>query len=323
MPLLFDYYEHQRPLPKSSGFPLFKYPPFVSLLRFSRSYVLHEMEAASCFAHMRLLCPALPVHLNALAPGALFWPGTALVGFGVYTSVDLANLLNDGWKVELLRVEDAFLSDGKYYAERELCLLFLQHRRKNFENYNWSQQTLNFTGDCWAYTSEPFFRTAFALKQEAAEKKEAGKKTLAKLLLNSAYGASGLDCGRKTQNFAFRCDDVPEEKFTGHDGVSLRCSLTTASEANCSIELIQVDNKRLPFTHSLMPENKKCVIISTFCLSYSRSIVMNMRDNLQPCKFGDQLLAPAIFYQDTDSVIAPAHSFTHYPFQTVANSNIS
>lgn len=50
---------------------------------------------------------------------------------------------------------------------------------------------------------------------------------------------------------------------------------------------------------------------------------MNMRDNLQPCKFGDQLLAPAIFYQDTDSVIAPAHSFTHYPFQTVANSNIS
>lgn len=321
--LLLEHYRSKSTVPLSSNFPLFKYPPLVGLVRFSRSYILHDIESTDCLSHLRLLCPAVPVHLNNVMPGALFWPGTALLGFGVYTSVDMANMMNDGWHVEIIDPKDIFHPDGKYFSEKELCLKFIQHKRKNLSSTNWSQQTLNFVGDFWAYTSEPFFRSAFAMKQEAAEKKETGKKTLAKLLLNSAYGASGLDCGRKTQNFAFRCDEIPEDTFSGHDGVSMRCSLSGVNEQDCGIELIQVDNKRLPFTHALMPENKKCVIISTFCLSYSRAILLNMRDNLQRCRFDNLDLPPAVYYQDTDSVIAPAHAFTHYPFQTVANANIS
>ena len=274
----------------------YKFPPFVMTIIVSASKERLSRSILNCSDHNWAEYSSLPFHFEKKTQGqanlkhplhrdGLHW----IVGesiCGVFCSLDIYNLLSDGFLCHVKFSEVGYFFDGGWHE------------------------------DCCA----KFFKHMFELKKEGAREGNLGKKACGKIALNATYGSSLTNVSTKSlyvlaqqnvvdlqENYFSSCKKLYNPTYDPCTGRNIGETHPCEDNILLGLKKGDVGGKFLERDACPLFENKKLTHMGMFCLAGSRIMFRQMRDMVtrggRICNslFGDGHYTRTV-YADTDSL---------------------
>lgn len=253
----------------------FKPCPFMAVVK-CRAFIcvaLLESRMSNCVNHHPFIVPSMPFR-ESEASSLLWVPGSTQVDGqrayidGIWNTQDLWNMCHDGWRFRVVSEHGPLSS---------MCGVY------------WPEQS-DYVGS--------FMRSAYELKLAGEQEKNAGKRLVGKISMNSSYGSTLFNV-RKHVSCTVACSyaEMKEHVCQMPKGSVTPIQLTRDMDLYLIVE---------PATHVV---NKRPSYIGSFCLSGSRVMLRQLRDLLDP--------NGKIVYVDTDSITCSVASiFPHLVYST-------
>jgi hypothetical protein len=264
-------------------FHVFKYPPFFIYAKVSSNKQLIREALQDCNKHAYLNYSSCPYHvkdkkkkttefINGQNGGLHFVVGENIEGY--YNSVDIYNMMIEGFEIEILGVVKGDKLNNGYY----------------------------FVGGWHDCVQSEYFEEKFLLKKNA---KTPGDKFAAKVVLNGTYGKMITELLNKSTHFMgtlptqVKGEAVQEIISTSFDPIS--------GERNLEAEKVYISS--VPNKNFNSAENKKMAQCGSYCLALTRTMYAQMRNMImdgisQYQKTIDHKIKGYLGYSDTDAQTA-------------------